>query len=231
MTIAIPLEVSPESSYHEICTALDDLLLEYMSLLESYNQKAAELGKSFANGYLSLAETKKSLGPGRISALQYDHRMTAFVGVDVEALPDHHKYSAQTLPTTTATSSPESTDSDLPKESTVRLRKNVVKNAENRVSAISENEQGSPVNEEIEGDETKADVEPPKPVDPIRWFSCLPPQSLRNAKAEFQSGLPLIMELANMQSRMKAIDQVWAELMRMKRGKEDVDVTDVRIGE
>lgn len=54
-------------------------------------------------------------------------------------------------------------------------------------------------------------------LDPIRWFSLLPPSSLRNAAQEYKISLDYIVESANIQAEMLAIMKNIHQLKSIKQ--------------
>lgn len=52
--------------------------------------------------------------------------------------------------------------------------------------------------------------------DPIRWFSALPQQSLRQAQQDFRSSVSLIAECATTQSKLRTVNKEYSRLQEIK---------------
>ncbi|KIV88262.1 hypothetical protein PV10_07959 [Exophiala mesophila] len=90
-----PLEPSSSlpSQTSTISAQLDDLLVRYLTLLDTYTALRSHLSKEFSSGFISLAQANRTsnLGPGRRYGEEgYDERMKSLWNVVLE--PKHHEH-------------------------------------------------------------------------------------------------------------------------------------------
>lgn len=182
---------------------LDELLEQYLHLLDQYTLLREELSKSFSSGFFSLAHAQRAstLGAGRRYGQEYyDERMKAqrMVKVDEEYQPDGlvWKVGRKVAPATTAG------------DAGSRAK-------EEDAAAVQPSEKHEQVEENNKKEWPKQD---PATRDPITWFGILAPSSLRQCQSHFTSAVEnQIPDLLSVESDMRQVeDQIWA--LREKLG-------------
>ncbi|KAF9292609.1 hypothetical protein BGZ68_000013 [Mortierella alpina] len=67
-----------------VCQALDDLLLQYMTLVDEHLAACSRISGRFQEGRELISQAKYIMGPKNVSADCYDHRMKALRGIVVK---------------------------------------------------------------------------------------------------------------------------------------------------
>ncbi|RIB12345.1 hypothetical protein C2G38_2019815 [Gigaspora rosea] len=61
----------------EICVKMDQILLEYLSLISALQEQWKQISTNLGGGFFQLAHAKYTMGPHRLNQNQYDGRMQA----------------------------------------------------------------------------------------------------------------------------------------------------------
>ncbi|XP_064900457.1 coiled-coil domain-containing protein 115 isoform X2 [Columba livia] len=177
---------------------LDEALLELLGALEALEKKRGELEGLMREGWLSLSQSRYSLGCHRVSSLQYGATIVPRVTVLPRQDPGGHWDFLEV----TGTRDPQQ---PLGGDDGLRQRR------------------GDP----ISGKGTPTSP-PRDPHDPLRWFGVLVPPSLRRAQENFSRGVAVAVELAGLQGAMTAATNRYRLLMGMKRKRGDIgDIGDI----
>ncbi|KAI9012965.1 hypothetical protein BC832DRAFT_548474 [Gaertneriomyces semiglobifer] len=173
----------------------DHGLIELLSHLDQYESLRQDTAEALRQAFIDLAQTKYSLGPGRITRLQYDSRMVASRGVQLDqATGDYVQVSLK------SNHSEKEKDPELFEE-----------DDECRDSSEREGLRRRRTDKEGAPDD-QADPRVPAPentvpaqTNPITWFSALPPPSLRSSQDGFIRALKTLVELANVTRRVNEL--------------------------
>ncbi|XP_056366328.1 coiled-coil domain-containing protein 115 [Oenanthe melanoleuca] len=166
--------------------SLDAAALEVMEALELLQQRREQLEQHLRQGWLSLAQTRYSLGCHRVSSLQYGATMVPRVRVCHRQDPEGRPHFEE-VPGTGG--DPEDPDPQQGGGDGLRHRR------------------GAP---EKGGTPTRP------PSDPLGWFGVLVPPSLRQAQGSFQKGVTLAVEVAELQATVEAAAARYRQLLRQK---------------
>jgi len=181
---------------------LDELLEQYLHLLDQYTVLREELSKSFSSGFFSLAHAQRAstLGAGRRYGHEYyDERMKAqrVVKIDEERQPDGLVWNVgrKVAPTMTAG--------------------DAGSRAKEEHAAVQPGEKHEQMEENNKKERRKQD---PATRDPITWFGILAPSSLRQCQSHFTDAVEnQIPNLLSVESDMRRVeDQIW--VVREKLG-------------
>ncbi|KAK3829051.1 MAG: hypothetical protein J3Q66DRAFT_324227 [Benniella sp.] len=72
----------------KVCQELDELVLQYMTLIDQHLSALNRVGDRFQQGREQISQAKYIMGPRNVSADCYDHRMKALRGVIVNSPKD-----------------------------------------------------------------------------------------------------------------------------------------------
>ncbi|GBC05397.1 hypothetical protein RclHR1_06200002 [Rhizophagus clarus] len=178
----------------EICTKLDEALLEYLSLISKYQENWQQISKELEGAFMQLAHTKYTMGPGRLTQDQYDGRMQAAtrilisqnLGVEEEEKHYNHQFSLINGHLENDENINESESSQSIDNSSILRRRNV-KELETKT------------------DNTNKTKKPQKKQiirDPLHWFGLLVPPSLRDSQKHFKQGLVNMVNLLNIRNEI-----------------------------
>ena len=160
--------------------SLDRLTIEYLSLLEELAVSKQQLESVMHDGFYNLSQARVVLGQTAISPLSYSNIMVPTALVTCDAVDDTVSFD---LELRHGTAIPETApDDELEDQSAVFKR-------------VPDN--GQTYNPKIKSHAKKSSAA----SDPIRWFTALPPYSLRSARSNFHKSLPIVSHLATLQSR------------------------------
>jgi coiled-coil domain-containing protein 115 len=193
-----------------LTTHLDALLELYLAHLDAYTSFQTTLSTQLSTGFLSLAAANRNaasvLGPGRRFGQDgFDGRMKALRGVRVEKI-----------------TRPSVSDVEVAKEKDVDGKANTVGSQSARqpnalrnvVDGVEKTNAEKHEEDEVGLDYVSFTIEKRKPHqqdapakedgdkqkkearDPLKWYTALPPQSLRRTQAQFVSSLETVGSLA-----------------------------------
>ncbi|KAJ3190167.1 hypothetical protein HDU85_000458 [Gaertneriomyces sp. JEL0708] len=186
----------------------DHGLVELLSHLDQYESLRQETAEAFRQAFIDLAQTKYSLGPGRITRLQYDSRMVASRGVQLDqATGDFLQVSLKN------NRSEKEKDPDL-FEADDECSKTSEREGLRRRRTDKEDAPDDQVDQPVPAPE----ITVPPQTNPITWFSALPPPSLRNSQDGFIRALKALVELANVTRRVNELTAREMEVIQNQLG-------------
>ncbi|KAK5790340.1 hypothetical protein VI817_007627 [Penicillium citrinum] len=229
-TPAVLFKSAEDSS--ELLQSLDDLLEQYLHLLDRQQRLQSGLAKELSSGFMALAHANYTCPPGRrYGADYYDERMKATRklsirnGQDKEV--DENKDSEKTAKV--QSQSPETQFEFLLQDISDCTSKDELQEAAEKENATSstpehpaaeapssQNNDGDAKesNTEEDNDETKTKKDSSSSKkkfysdDPIHWYGILVPASLRNAQRSFTAGVKnQVPELASVIVEMQSLEQ------------------------
>ncbi|KAL7268157.1 hypothetical protein RUND412_009234 [Rhizina undulata] len=194
---------------------LDDLILKYLSAIDTYQQLRKLLSDKFSAGFLSLAEANYFSSRGRYGGDFYDERMRALRGVEVVEREEEGR-NAVVFGLKEIDGEKEG-EGEASQDAGVRRRKGKKREGQGGeetagAEAEAEGEREGEAVAKTEG----VDVEPKVNVDvrdPIRWFGILVPPALRNAQSEFTEGLTFLPSLA---TTISNLSNLTAQISRLR---------------
>ncbi|KAF9132744.1 hypothetical protein BGW39_011448 [Mortierella sp. 14UC] len=80
----MPDIAAAHQAYNKVCQDLDDLVLEYISLVNEHLTVWTRISNRFQEGRELISQAKYIMGPKNVSADCYDHRMKALRGVMIK---------------------------------------------------------------------------------------------------------------------------------------------------
>ncbi|KAE8379236.1 hypothetical protein BDV26DRAFT_260045 [Aspergillus bertholletiae] len=222
-----------DDSSVDLLRSLDDLLEQYLFLLDRHQKLQAELATTLSSGFLSLAQANYSCPPGRrYGADYYDERMKATRRVDLEpptpssknvelssvdesshgvTKRDDYKriFTTKLVPSDGVEESSESTGEENqshPSDAPSECDGTEKKRGPEAKDARASSH--SPGAQEPAEAKSKPSEKKSRSSDPIRWYGILVPPSLRSAQQSFAEavGGPL-PELASVVVEMQAVEK------------------------
>ena len=160
--------------------SLDRLTIEYLSLLEELAASKQQLESVLHDGFYNLSQARLVLGQTTISPISYSNIMVATALVTCDVVGDTVSFDLELRHRTII---PETAPAgELGEQPSVLKR--------------------VPDNGHISDSKVKSrTIKSSAASDPIRWFTALPPYSLRSARSNFHKSLPIVSHLATLQSR------------------------------
>uniref|UniRef100_A0A8C5Q652 Vacuolar ATPase assembly protein VMA22 n=1 Tax=Leptobrachium leishanense TaxID=445787 RepID=A0A8C5Q652_9ANUR len=175
---------APQDELSTVCRKLDLLTLRLMDDLEHLRSKRDALNRLIEKGWLSLSQSRYSMGQKFVSALQYKQDMVPSVSVQDRQTCDG------------------STVFEVERESVTGGNRGEVEEI-GAAEAVLRHRRG-PTKAEPQGDPTKLPVIS-SCQDPLRWFGILVPQTLRQAQSSFHEGILLAADVASLQNHIEQI--------------------------
>ncbi|KAJ1992084.1 hypothetical protein H4R33_001140 [Dimargaris cristalligena] len=200
-------------------TDSDELVTRYFSLLEAYEAETLRLGQAIAQGHWALTETKKVLGPGRLSSVYYDQRMkhTKEINIhsqDASSLFELRRHEPdrglgdddhQSVDPTTGRSDP----STGPASSDGLRQRPVARSSASADPSVPSDQSPSasdgptlPSSTSSSAPSTGAQRAPFSSHDPIHWFGVLHPPALKRGQTHFNQSLQFAIRLANLKQEI-----------------------------
>ncbi|CAG8605655.1 1143_t:CDS:2, partial [Gigaspora rosea] len=182
----------------EICVKMDQILLEYLSLISALQEQWKQISTNLGGGFFQLAHAKYTMGPHRLNQNQYDGRMQATTRVLISQKKDTNMLNTpnEFICQYTLTSLEEISDNNEDNDSS-SLRRRAIKNPEN--DSTKKRSQGRIID------------------DPLRWFGILVPSSLRESQRHFKQSLSGMINIINLRNE---IINKEAEYQMLKKEKE-----------
>lgn len=151
----------------------DELVLQYLDTIDTYQSQKKQFSSELSAGYLALAQANFHSAGVRYGKDFYDERMTAIKRIQLDPRSENTVFSLKPRETADdVVEKPIDTQS-----STIRRRKGAGPETEEKVEE-----------EEAKVDEKEVEKKPQIDIqDPIRWFGILVPQSLRTSQNHFSS--------------------------------------------
>ncbi|CAG8480189.1 727_t:CDS:2 [Funneliformis caledonium] len=191
----------------EICIKLDKVLLEYMDLISIYQENWQKISKDLECGYLQLAHSKYTMGPGRLSKDQFDGRMQAVTRsliseVEEEILKEHnYQFTLINGYLENDDIIPDESESNQINNNSSTLRRRNIKESETEPNVTTKTEQPS----------KKQIVR-----DPIHWFGLLVPSTLRESQKHFKQSLVNMVGLLNIRNEILMKEVQFKKLKNQK---------------
>ena len=186
----------PESGEQALSRGLDSLLIEYLSLLDTYTNLRAQLSKTFSCGFFALAQANRNanstLGAGRRYGEEgYDERMKAGRVVRIQQGKQAH--------------GDEYIQEDKSKE-----KEQVGEQEEEKQPPLETTRTGPQEKTPAYNYTIASSSEPTK--DPTRWYGILIPPALRTCQGHFTSAISSsIPDLLNTTAAMCQMEQeIWS---------------------
>ncbi|KAJ9607921.1 hypothetical protein H2200_008000 [Cladophialophora chaetospira] len=201
-------EPSPEShnDIESLASRLDALLIEYLSLLDTYTLLREQLSKHFASGFFALAQANRNanstLGAGRRYGEEgYDERMKA--GRILSIARSRRSYTGEGV---------QKAELEIEGE-----EKKQEEGPQDQSSHIAEADGTGSVHAEADKQEDSAmytyslGPSPTSTKDPLKWYGILIPPALRTCQTHFTSAVSSsIPELLNTTSKMRRVEEdIW----------------------
>ena len=170
-------------------------------------QTKSLMQESMKSGYLMLGKTRYSRGKNFVSKSQLPNEdkevfAVAYCHSDEENIPnlkeDISFPNPQIIRRSTVLNIPVEEKEDLPSEE----KTNNKDDQEVRLRG----KKNSDESDKKDGEKETKKVD----IDPIRWFSALPPQSLKDAQIHFQAALKLGVECVSLQRQLDALNEEYA---------------------
>lgn len=222
------MELRAEFTHESLCDKLDHLALQQLDLMDQLIRGKMTMEESIRAGYFLMGKTRYSLGQASVSRLQLpgeDSIVKALVtttasqhttsklegGViyqSVEATFHNPVTNVEEVEAQEASSSMSSGDPEM-----IVRKRGVNPYGEQGVEDISAED------DEVDYSESSSSNTAVKTVnsDPIRWFSALPPQTLRQAQTYFKTAIQMSVKCANIQWKLNAIVKENKRLLEIKR--------------
>lgn len=201
-----------EKQLEEICSRLDEALLEYLNLISNYQENWQQISKDLEGAFMQLAHAKYTMGPGRLTQDQYDGRMQAAtrilisqnLGVEEEKKHYNHQFSLISGYLENDENIIDESESSQIIDSSSTLRRRNVKELETKTDNTA-----------------KTDKPQKKKIirDPLHWFGLLVPPSLRDSQKHFKQGLVNMVNLLNLRNEILEKE---AQYKIMKQEKEKI---------
>ncbi|XP_068223469.1 coiled-coil domain-containing protein 115 [Palaemon carinicauda] len=224
--MATSIQLSPES----LCDGLDQLCIQKLELMDNFIKSNMMLESKMRGGFFLLGKTRYALGNKAVSALQLpneerevDALATAVMtpvpleGYEGDILYQHVDTKFQDPVVTLVEEDEEEEAPDkmvIDDEVQMEGLRRRFKNTEDEDPF---NENGI---EELESSERKVKI---FNRDPIRWFTALPPQTLRQAQSEFKSALQLTSQCATLKLKLRAVNKEYSRLKEIKAKLESLE--------
>ncbi|KAF9971175.1 hypothetical protein BGZ73_005926 [Actinomortierella ambigua] len=200
------------TSHEDVCTQLDELVLEYLRLIDTHLNAMAAMTKHLQEGREQIAQAKYIMGPRNVSSECYDNRMKALRGLRITedgkaTLMDTSKEMQQT-----EKSQDQGCDTG---PDDMSIEHGGLRRRGGGTSDLSNASSGTEVNAEAPGADDSSDTEAQEKKekkkeasrDPLRWFSVFAPAPLRNAQNSFRRGLEDMSELMTIRLQLLAIER------------------------
>ncbi|KAG0713896.1 Coiled-coil domain-containing protein 115 [Chionoecetes opilio] len=216
---------SVQLSREALCDGLDHLALQQLRLMDHLIRCNMMLEEQMRSGFFLLSKTRYSMGTSAVSSLQLPS-------------PD-----SETESLTDVVSSPvvlEGYKGDImyhrvdvnfknpvmPLPDDEKFEESHEKRAEEKEQGARKRRTASKKEQAVDGKKSESDKETKKNTtsngryvnrDPIRWFSALPQQTLRQAQQDFKSSVSVIAECASTQSKLRTVSKEYRRLQEIKQ--------------
>jgi len=207
---ASPVSDSKDNKYeYKLTQQLDELLEQYLELLDRYTTLREELSKTFSAGFFSLAQAQRAstLGAGRRYGEEcYDERMKAQRRVVVGAGEAKQYCTFGVAKTVTLEAAKE--NKTVGNEGTSAKDEEVKKQAGTTATEVN----GETVLQEKQQQQKSDSRQDPAYRDPVTWFGILVPSTLRQTQSYFVKAIDkTIPDLVSINSEMNAVEaRIWA---------------------
>ncbi|XP_045136905.1 coiled-coil domain-containing protein 115-like [Portunus trituberculatus] len=215
---------SIQLSREALCDGLDHLALQQLRLMDHLIRCNMMLEEKMRSGYFLLSKTRYSMGTNAVSSLQLpspDSETESLANV-VTSPVFLEEYKGDIMYHTVDVNfkDPMTPLPEEEEEEIFETQKSKKKGTRKRQTADKKEQMTDCDNSILENDSEKKTSKKSnrKSVnrDPIRWFSALPQQSLRQAQQDFKSSISLIAECATIQSKLRTINKEYSRLQEIK---------------
>lgn len=234
------MELRAEFTQESLCDKLDHLALQQLDLMDQLIRGKMTMEESIRAGYFLMGKTRYSLGQASVSRLQLpgeDSQVKALVtttasqhttsklegGVIYQTVEANFHNPITNIEEEEEAAKEASSSMSLGEpEMLVRKRGGNV-HGEQGVEDISAQE------DELDYSESSSSSNTAKKTvnsDPIRWFTVLPPQTLRQAQTYFKTAIQMSVKCANIQWKLNAIVKENKRLLEIKRHYEGLQKED-----
>ncbi|KAG7177839.1 uncharacterized protein LOC121859674 isoform X2 [Homarus americanus] len=221
------MATSTQFSREALCDGLDQLSIQQLELMDHLIKSNMSLEESMRSGFFLLSKTRYTLGTNAVCLLQLptDESEVESLATVVSSPVVLEKYDGDIMyhsvdtkfvdPVITVDSEKGIIISDDSDKKIQGLRKRVTSAEEQKTEEISD--------ENFEEQSVKKGK--PKIInrDPIRWFSALPPQTLKHAQQDFKAAINLIAQCATTQLKLRAVNKEYKRLYEIKQKLDKTD--------
>lgn len=214
---------SVQLSREALCDGLDHLALQQLRLMDQLIRYNMMLEERMRSGYFLLSKTRYSMGTSAVSSLQLpspDSETESLTGVKTSpvVLEDYkgdimyHRvdisFKDPMTPLLEDKGEESCEESEEKDEQKIRKRMNYSTKQRSLDDENSETEKLSKTPKKSSRKYVNRD--------PIRWFSPLPQQTLRQAQQDFKSSVSLLAECATVQSKLRTVNKEYRRLQEIK---------------
>ncbi|XP_063841991.1 uncharacterized protein LOC135089825 isoform X3 [Scylla paramamosain] len=216
---------SIQLSREALCDGLDHLALQQLRLMDQLIRCNMMLEEKTRSGYFLLSKTRYSMGTNAVSSLQLpspDSETESLANVVTSPVfLEGYKGDIMYHRVDVSFKDPVAPLPEEEEEGEVfETQKSKKKGTRKRQTADKKEQMIDSDNSILENDsEKKASKKSTRKSvnrDPIRWFSALPQQTLRQAQQDFKSSISLIAECATIQSKLRTINKEYSRLQEIK---------------
>lgn len=224
------MAASIQLSREELCDGLDQLSLQLLELMDHLIKSNMCLEENLRSGFFHLGKTRFTLGMNAVSSLQLPtsesevKSLAAVISTPVVL----ENYSGDIMYHTVDTKflDPIVTVQDDETGKMISLEGNDHDNKNQGLRKRGTKVDGKQTSDEVsESDLKKGRSVKVKPInrDPIRWFSVLPPQTLKHAQQDFKTAIQLIAQCATTQLKLRAVSKEYKRLHEIKRKLDTIE--------
>ena len=178
---------SDQDGDNPVSDQIDSKIIEYFKRLEELANTKQEFERVIHEGYINLSQARYVLGQTAISPLSYNNVMIPTAFMHPEQGDDSISFDLEFIslnPSKSKQNNIEKTELIHEGELSKRIKQSLDKDTEPKQDQLT--------TKKLSG------------ADPLRWFSALPPHSLRSAQSNFQRALSIISNLATLQCSVEA---------------------------
>ncbi|XP_064105377.1 coiled-coil domain-containing protein 115-like [Macrobrachium nipponense] len=217
--MATSIQLSPES----LCDGLDQLCIQKLELMDQLIKSNMMLESTMRGGFFMLSKTRYALGNKAVSSLQLpnEEREVDALATAVMTPVPLEGYEGDILYNHVDTKFQDPVVTIVEEEHEEAATDKMVTNADDQMEGLrrrfKSNEDEEPLDEngieDLDYSERKV-----KTVnrDPIRWFTALPPQTLRQAQSEFKTAIQLVSQCATLKLKLRAVNKEYSRLKKIK---------------
>lgn len=222
--MASSIQLSPES----LCDGLDQLSINRLELMDQLIKSNMMLECCMRSGFFLLGKTRYALGNRAVSSLQLpnaERKLNALATAVSTPVPVEG-YIGDILYQQIDTKFQDPIISVYEDETSEEVLADTDDHSEGLRKRYTSIEDEKAEEESFEGDEHNySGNHKVKTInrDPIRWFSALPPQTLRQAQSDFKSALQLSAQCASIQLKLRSVNKEYKRLRNIKAQIEQLE--------
>jgi len=208
---------------------LADLMIDLLQLSQDLIHAKVKLESMTKNGWIEMAKARYVMGSNTVSATQLpqpDEESCVEAKTKLQSQLCQREGSKIKYTTFCVDKKSETdiTEPQSSQEDGIRKRKGNDKQDISIENDVKEDKKcEDKCSEKKEKKEENIDVKKKNAGDPIRWFSVMPPSSLKMSQKWFTSGIEIVIEIANLQSEISSVTSRINKLKRLKSKKEKKD--------